>query len=460
MITALQRCVAALWRRLLERHVSPETYQLRRVERGKRSFAQLQEQMLCRAEYMQVIAPLLEEIYSTFRTFLFRDPTPQETAKSIRHFYEAYRTCDRRAEAIQRGDVRTHLGIRPLKLEMDVVNQCNLRCTMCHFSGAEYSFSRRPKREMPVEDFARIAEQLFPLCSHVSLSISTEPLLHQKLGELLQITAGYKLPFVYMHTNGLLLNERIIDHVMQSKVNQLSISIDGASKATYERIRIGARFERLIANIQALNRVKKRLRSATPHLCVNVVLMRSNIRELPALVRLAHEMQLEAIGAVHMVPLAIAVANPKEESLQWDKDLCNRMLDEARTLAERYRIHISLPDRFGVAEHFSPLIQVGTQHRDLSFLPPQPKALAQPGCLFPWHFVGLDSDGNLMPCGWWHHQAPLGNVLRESFAVIWNNEQYRKLRSEHLHGKLRHVCQTCPAAGMGNINHANAFLVR
>jgi radical SAM protein with 4Fe4S-binding SPASM domain len=136
------------------------------------------------------------------------------------------------------------------------------------------------------------------------------------------------------------------------------------------------------------------------------------------------------------------------------------MLDEARTLAEQYHIHITLPDRFGVADDPSPLIQVGTRHRDLCFLPPQTKTLAQPSCLFPWHFVGLDSDGNLVPCGSWHKQGPLGNVLRESFAVIWNNEQYRKLRSEHVHGTLRHVCQTCPAAGMGNVNHANAFLVR
>jgi len=412
------------------------------------------------AEYKQVIAPLLEEIDSTFRTFLFRDPAPEETAKSILHFYQAHPTCDRRAEAIRQGNVRTHLGIRPLKLQMDVVNQCNLRCTMCHFSAAEYSYANRPKREMAVEDFARIAEQIFPLCSHLSLSCSTEPLLHRKLGELLQITAGFKVPFVYMYTNGLLLNDRIIDHVMQSKMNQLSISVDGATKATYERIRIGAKFERLIANIQALNRVKERLRSATPHLCFNVVLMRSNIRELPAIVRLAHEMQVESIAAVHMVPLAIAVADSKEESLQWDKDLCNRMLDEARALAERYHIHITLPDRFAVAEDPGPLIQVGTRQRDLRFLPSQPKAPAQPSCLFPWHFVGLDSDGNLMPCGWWHHQPPLGNVLRESFAAIWNNQEYRKLRSEHVHGPLRDVCQTCPAAGMGNVNQANAFLVR
>src|SRR5262245_13646404 len=156
MITAIPRRVAGLCRRILRRHFVPGTlaYQLRRVELGKHSVAQLQKEMRHSAEYLQVIAPLLEEIYSTFRTFLFRDPTPRETVRSIRHFYEAYRTRLRRAEAIRHGDVRTHLGVRPLKLEMDLVNQCNLRCIMCHFSGAEYSFSKRPKREMAVEDFA------------------------------------------------------------------------------------------------------------------------------------------------------------------------------------------------------------------------------------------------------------------------------------------------------------------
>ena len=460
MLTSFQERVAHLSRQFSGRKLGPETlvYYLDQLELGRLSFAQLLKKMRRDAEYATVLEPLLKEIHSVFSTFLFRDPAPQETIRHILHFYEACNTFDRRAEAIQRGDIRTHLGIRPLKLEMDIVNQCNLRCIMCHFSSVQYSI--KPKREIAVENFARVAEQLFPLCSHLSLSISAEPLLHRKLAELLQITERYKIPFVYMHTNGLLLNERIIDHLMQSKVNQLSISVDGSTKHTYERIRVGAKFERLIANMQAINHAKERMRSDTPHLCFNVVLMRSNIRELPSLVHLAHEMQVEGIGAVHMVALAIAVADPKEESLQWHKDLCNRMLDEARTLAEQYHIYVSLPDRFGVAEDPAPLSQVGIKHRELRLLLPQPKEMAEPSCFFPWHFVGLDSDGNLMPCGWWYNQAPMGNVLTESFEVIWNNAQYRRLRSEHLHGALRHVCQICPVGGMGNINNANAFLVR
>jgi radical SAM protein with 4Fe4S-binding SPASM domain len=431
---------------------------LNRLERGSLTVPELLDGIRCSAEFTEVIEPALKEINHVFATFMLRNPAPLEVVRSILRFYESYDTMERRAAAVRRGEIRTHLGIRPLKLEMDIVNQCNLRCTMCHFSSAQWS--GRTKREIAVEDFARIAEQLFPLCSHVSLSISAEPLLHRKLSAILQIIGKYKIPFIYMHTNGLLLHERVIGQLMQSKVHQLSISIDGATKHTYERIRVGGKFERLIANIQAVNRAKKDTRSETPHICFNVVLMRSNIRELPALVELANSLQVRAIGAVHMVPLEIAVVDP-EESLQWDKDLCNRMLDEARALAERYQIDVSFPERFVIADP-SPLPrQTGATHRDLRFLAPQPKATVEPSCSFPWHFVGLDSEGNVMPCGWWYNQPPMGNVLTDAFEVIWNNDQYRRLRSEHsLRQGLRTVCQTCPVAGMGNINEASAFLVR
>jgi radical SAM protein with 4Fe4S-binding SPASM domain len=444
---------------------------LKEIETGTSTFSSLLEKIRNDGEYIDVVAPLLAEIKSVYRQFLFREPTPQEIVKSIIHFYGACDSEVSRATLLQqglRGEIRATLGIRPLKLEMDIVNQCNLRCIMCHFSSDEYS--TRPKREIALEDFARVADQLFPLCSNVSLSISTEPLLHRKLDDLLRIAAQYKIPFLYMHTNGILLHERVIKRVV-GHVHQLSISVDGATKETYEHIRKGANFDRLIANIKALNQAKEEMQSQTPHLCFNVVLMRSNISELPALVHMAHDLGIEGIGTVHMVPLAIAAVDPKEESLQWDKELCNRLLDEAQAVADSYKMHITLPDRFDLAaepvgdplgepEIQHPLSEPGTQHRDLRFLPPRPKTGAEPSCFFPWHFVGLDSDGNLMPCGWWYNQPPMGNILTEDFEAIWNNERYRELRSEHLHGGLRRVCQTCPAAGMGNINQTSASQVR
>jgi radical SAM protein with 4Fe4S-binding SPASM domain len=176
---------------------------------------------------------------------------------------------------------------------------------------------------------------------------------------------------------------------------------------------------------------------------------------LPAIVRLAHELKVEGVAAVHMMPLSIAVVDPVKESLQGHKELCNRMLAEARQLAGQYHINVTLPEPFGVTET-NPLSMVGTNHRDLRFLPVQ-QATAKPTCSFPWHFVGLESGGNMSPCGWWQDQPPMGNLLTESFAEIWDNEAYRRLRGEHLNGTLRPVCQTCPAAGMGNVNSPSSF---
>jgi radical SAM protein with 4Fe4S-binding SPASM domain len=426
------------------------------LERKHLTVASLVDSLSHNAEYTEVIEPLLKEINHVYARFMLRDPTPPEIVRSIAHFYEAHDTRERRAAAVPR--CRKHLGIRPLKVEMDIVNQCNLRCTMCMFSNPE--LYRRPKREMTMEDFARIAEQVFPLCSQVSLSVSTEPLLNRRLPEILQIVAEYEIPFVYMFTNGLLLHEKLIGKIINSKLHHLAISIDGATKDTYERIRVGGKFERLIANIQAVNRAKKQMGSKTPRISFNIVLMRSNIEELPALVHLAHSLEVNEMSAVHMVPLDLAVVDPKE-SLQWDKELCNRMLDETQALATHHHVHVSLPARFNIAGRDPRPIQVDATHPALRFLEPQPDATEQPSCLFPWHFVGLDSDGSLLPCGWWHNQPPMGNILTESFEVIWNSEEYRRLRSEHLLRRgLRSVCQTCPAAGMGKVDDAKAFVVR
>jgi radical SAM protein with 4Fe4S-binding SPASM domain len=422
--------------------------------RGKLSPGRLAEGLRRRGQYGEVVEPLLAEINSAYERFLFRAPAPQETLRHLIRFYEEFRTPARRLAAVREGDFLRHLGIRPLKVEMDIVNQCNLRCVMCHFSSDE--FSKRRKEEISVGDFERIAAQLFPLCSHMSLSLGAEPLLHRDLGELLRITGGYKIPFVYMHTNGLLLKEKTIEQLIRSRFSQLSISVDGATKQTYERIRVGAKFERLVASIEAVNRAKRRMKSHLPRLSFNVVLMRSNIEELPAIVRLAHGLKVEGVAAVHMMPLSIAAVDPEEESLQGHKELCNRMLAEARGVAARHRINVTLPEPFGPVTETAPLSTVGADHRDLRSLPVR-QAAAGPSCSFPWHFVGLDSGGNMSPCGWWQDQPPMGNLLTESFAEIWDNEAYRRLRGEHLNGGLRRVCRTCPAAGMGNVNSPSAF---
>jgi radical SAM protein with 4Fe4S-binding SPASM domain len=417
---------------------------------GKLSALGLEETLRASHEYRLIIGPLVDEIEFVYTTFLLRAPTREEVSQSINDFRNVLGTFAESRDVIHRGEARRYLGIRPLNLEMDITNQCNLRCIMCYFS--DERIYRRKREDISIEDFAAIASQVFPLCHKMSLSIATEPLIHRRFGELLAIAAKYRIPRVYMNTNGLLLSETIIHQMIESQFHAVAVSIDAATKETYERIRVGSHFDNVIANIQAVNRAKARLNSDVPHLTFNFVLMKSNIEELPALVRLAHGLKVEGIAAVHMVPYTNT--NTHEESLERHKDLCNHMLDATRETAKQYNVHVALPNNFETGPRRPLPFAVTPTYFDLNTgVDKGPRSC----CQFPWHFVGIDCYGNVVPCGWWYNEAPMGNIKSERFEDIWNNQRYQTLRFQHMSGLLRKTCATCPAAGVGGVNDRQAF---
>jgi radical SAM protein with 4Fe4S-binding SPASM domain len=413
---------------------------------------QIRESLCSSAEYESIVKPVITEIKATYSKFCFRDPTLREIEFHLNHFRSELEDDTRSLQVIRAGKIRDHLGIRPLHLEMDIVNQCNLRCIMCHFSLE--SVYKRKREDISVEDFAKIAEEVFPLCKLVGLSFNAEPLLHRKLGDLLSITNKHLVPITYMNTSGILLNARIINEIIEYRLHSLCISIDAATKQTYERIRVGSSFERLLSNIRTINEAKDRLGSITPHIQLNFVLMRSNIMEFPAFIRLAHDLRADSVGAVHMTPLQ--GLDTQSESLYLDKRTCNQMLSEASKLGKLYNMAVIIPASFR-NETDTTL----APRNNRIFFPVDKGENTRSGCLFPWHWVGIHPNGDIRPCGWWYDGEPaMGNIRLQTFEEIWNSESYNKLRSEHQSGLLRSTCQVCPAAGLGNVNNRDAFKVR
>jgi radical SAM protein with 4Fe4S-binding SPASM domain len=421
-----------------------------------------------------VRAALSAEVNRVYQRFHFRKPAPHEIVRHLAHFGQKFPAAADQYQALRAGAVVRHLGIRPLTLETDLTNQCKLRCTFCYMSLDHYSRQRRD--DISLEDFVRIAEQVFPLCHTVNLARIAEPLLHRQFGELLAITGRYGVPCIGITTNALLLDERRIEEAVTGGLNHAVVSIDGPTPATYERLRRKGHFDRLLANLRALNRSKERHGSRTADLAFSFVMMRSNIRELSAIVRLADQLQVLVVIANHLTPLA--GLGTESEVMSKDPDLCNRMMDEARDLAGRYGIEIRLPGRFEPAGDGGSLLRIGVsalagktstvdpsvreagRRRERSFF-----GLALGGdeardhCLYPWHYVIVTRYGDVLPCGGWWEQ-PFGNLFRDSFEEIWNNARYQALRSEHCGGALGPTCRACPATMMGNVNSEGAFLTR
>jgi MoaA/NifB/PqqE/SkfB family radical SAM enzyme len=231
-----------------------------------------------------------------------------------------------------------------LKVIVDISNKCNLRCRMCHFS-FDYIFYR-PAQHMPPAMFARMAESLLPQAHTVILSAGNEPLVSPWFSDILKICADYHVANLLFLTNAQLLNERIAETILECGVTQVQVSADGATRETYEYIRRGACFERLLRNLRYLTARKHALGRTLPLLQFNIVLMQRNLEELEAFVDFAEAVGVEWIAARHL--LAMHGLNMESESLSNDRERANhyfarflRRIDQSKTVTV-----IEFPDFF------------------------------------------------------------------------------------------------------------------
>lgn len=124
------------------------------------------------------------------------------------------------------------------RVNVEITNRCNLSCPFC-------ASSSRPPTVMSVAAFARLATQLEPLAEEVVLHVLGEPLTHPDLSGVLAAAAAAALP-VHVVTNGVLLDRRRGDLLLQSGVRQVSVSLQSA-RASLPEPEYGHALERVLA---------------------------------------------------------------------------------------------------------------------------------------------------------------------------------------------------------------------
>ena len=307
---------------------------------------------------------------------------------------------------------------RFLTVRIDITNRCNLRCKMCYFSMKEVQ--AKPREEMPVTLFRKIAQDVLPAATQLIISAGAEPLYAKQFPAMLAIIAGYHVPHVAFFTNGTLLTPDLSATILRTGVNVITISFDGATPQTYEAIRRGAKFDQVIRNIQVLQDLKKQAGSATPALHFGVVLMKMNIAELPDILRLAHTLGIARVTASHVVPYA--ELGTKEESLRRYPDLADTYLARARQVAQEFALPFDAPPNFA-----------------------EPRAAMPASCEWPWREILIRPDGSVHPCCYWYEDTSMGNFAAQAFQEIWQGPAYAQLRRELTAKAYRPGCAHCPA---------------
>jgi len=363
---------------------------------------------------------------------------------------------------------------RFLRVKLDMVVRCQLRCIMCHFAHPEFEES---KTLMDRDLLEKVAGELFPRAHDVVLSSSAEPLMSPELPRALELCAQYGVPNFHFSTNGLSLTRDIVDKTIEVQMPLLTFSIDAATKETFEIIRTPAKWERVISRFDLINERKRATGSRFPELSSTAVLMRRNISEMPDLVRLMHEKGVAYMNFVHMA--VIGGLGIEDESLMNEPALCNDTMAEVQRVADEVGMQVQVPmpisetmtDGEGVevvdaASHAEGGGQALVAPKDLAatslgvseylnsknrefLLRVGDKEHHNRPCYFPWYYIHVNSDGTVFPCGCWFEFSTFGDFKTQSFEEIWTGPKYRELRSQLRQMELRDVCANCSVANMG-----------
>ncbi len=178
----------------------------------------------------------------------------------------------------------------PCHLEVDFSSRCNYRCPMCHQSKLDMG-----RFELGPPEIDAIVDSL-PYRETVMIAGLGEPLLYPGLGRFLPYLKRYRCG-THLFTNGELIDRRLD---LICNIDRISVSLDGATAATFEFLRKGGHFERVVANIRTL-------RAAAPKTCLttSTVVSKANVREIAAIAALAGSLSMQEVhlSAVEHTPL-------------------------------------------------------------------------------------------------------------------------------------------------------------
>lgn len=289
--------------------------------------------------------------------------------------YEEYRR--------QWGDAgRNFLPARPISLDFEVVDACNLRCKYCYRSAdisSKMGIKINTGRKLPVDDYRRILKQgeEWGLMA-VNLGLSGEPLIREDIADLIEIAYEAGVLDIRLITNGTLLKREIADKLLDSHLSFLSVSIDAGSAETYRKLKGRNYYERVLEALKYLNHRRGELG-----------------KDLPV-IRASYYLSPDGLG-------------------------------ERQMFVDRVRNYVDAID----FQAFVDLHHVKENK-------------VKSRCLMPFQRLAIFANGDVAPCcTFFSKKLVVGNINDMTIEEIWHSEAIEDARSGLIHGEPLPICREC-----------------
>jgi radical SAM protein with 4Fe4S-binding SPASM domain len=203
--------------------------------------------------------------------------------------------------------------------------------------------------------------------------------------------------------------------IIEAGTDVVYASIDGATKETYEKLRVGSNFNKVIENIKYLFEEKKNRKSKIPKIKFSYTINKYNVNEIEQFVGLVSSLTNGDETEIEFKRL-----NVHSEEIQYlQTTVPQETIDNANEIAKKLDIKITWIN--------IPKISLPTQN-----------------CArWPMPFVSIK--GDVFPCCFPSDPTKtFGNLLQCNFKSIWDSKEYTKLRKNLKKGEIPEFCQKCP----------------
>jgi len=234
----------------------------------------------------------------------------------------------------------------PVSIDLNTLNRCNVSCTMCPFA-IDYDDRGIPKPpiyRLTLEEYDDITRGMNVESAHF-VGAYAEPLMNKELFTMIA-NAQAKGTRTAVTSNGMLLSRKFAEKMVDAGLELLTISLHGATKEVAESIMRGSNFETVVANIRTLQEVKRERGVKKPVIQINYVGQRSNVRDLPAFVRLADSLDIRII---HFVHLLVSAEVKESESLIHHPEALTVNVRQAEKLAKQLGVQLYVSPSYTAA---------------------------------------------------------------------------------------------------------------
>ena len=283
----------------------------------------------------------------------------------------------------------------PIQIDFELNSSCNLKCPMCPIS-AESPKGKGKSTWFDFELYKKIIDYSYKEGTRaIKLNYVNEPLIRKDIIKFIKYAQSVGILDIYLSTNGMLLNQKLSDELIDSGLTRLQISIDAVSEETYQKVRPGGKLKTVIANLQNFLELKKKKNKIIPLTRVNFVKTSLNEIELDEFIS------------------------------YWSNKV----------------------DMIGVQEFVKP-----TKVKNSSIISKKTIKKKNFKCSFPFKQLVITNEKKILPCcTFWGEELPL-SILKspEDLKIAWNNEKMRNLRQTHLNGDYQSIeqCKNCVQGGL------------